>query len=49
MEVSKELNINDIKDFLIAGGPDTSEQFEKEKQAPPPQYHLESSRGNVKD
>ena len=49
MEALKELNINDIKDFLMAGGPETSEQFEKEKRAPPPQYHLESSRGDVKD
>ena len=33
----------------MAGGPDKSEQFEKEKRAPPPQYHLESSCGDVKD
>ena len=34
----------------MARGPEeTTEQFEKEKRAPPPQYHLESSRGNVKD
>ena len=49
MEALKELNINDIKDFLMAGGPEQTEQFEKEKRAPPPQYHLESSRGDVKD
>ena len=39
MEALKELNINDIKDFLMAGGPENTEQFEKEKRAPPPQYH----------
>ena len=33
----------------MAGGPEQTEQFEKEKRAPPPQYHLESSRGDVKD
>ena len=49
IEALTELNINDIQDFLMAGGPDKSEQFEKEKRAPPPQYHLESSRGDVKD
>ena len=49
MEALKELNINDVKDFLMAGGQENTEQFEKEKRAPPPQYHLESSRGDVKD
>ena len=49
MEALKELNINDIKDFLMVGGPAKTEQFEKEKRAPPLQYHLESSRGNIKD
>ena len=38
MEALKELNVNDIKDFLMAGGPEKTEQFEKEKRAPPPQY-----------
>ena len=33
----------------MAGGPEKTEQFEKEKCMPPPQYHLESSRGDVKD
>ena len=33
----------------MAGCPENTEQFEKEKRAPPPQYHLESSRGDVKD
>ena len=47
MEALKELDINDIKDFLMAGGPEKKEQFKKEKRAPPPQYHLESSRGDV--
>ena len=31
MEALKELNINSIKDFLMAGGPDKIKQFEKEK------------------
>ena len=38
IEALKELNINDIKDFLMAGGPDKSEQFEKEKRAPPSSF-----------
>ena len=46
MEALKELNINDIKDFL---NNDTSKPFEKQKRAPPPQYHLEFSRGDDKD
>ena len=49
IEALKELNINDIRDFFMAGGPENTEQFEKEKRAPPPQYHLESSRGDVKE
>ena len=50
MEALKELNINDIKDFLMAGSPEnTTEQFKKEQRAPPPQYHLKSSCGDVKD
>ena len=49
MEALKELNINAIKDFPMAGGPEETKQFEKEKRAPPPQYHLESSRDDVKD
>ena len=44
MEALKELNINDIKEFPMAGGPAKTEQFEKGKRAPPPQYHLKSSR-----
>ena len=44
----KELNIDDIRDFLTEEFPD-SKPFKKEKQAPPPRYHLESSCGNVKD
>ena len=48
MKALQELNINDRKDFLLAGGPAKTEQFEKEKCAPPQQYHLESSCGNVK-
>ena len=48
MEALKELNINDIKDFLNHN-PDKTKQFEKQKRAPPPQYHLESSQGDVKD
>ena len=49
MRALKELNINDIKDFLMAGGPAQTKRFEKEKRAPPPQYCLESSCGDVKD
>ena len=49
MDALKELNINDIRDFLKDIDPNKSDQFEKQKRAPPPQYHLESSRGNVKD
>ena len=48
MEALKELNISDIKDFLNHNH-DKSKPFEKQKCAPPPQYHLESSRGDVKD
>ena len=33
----------------MAGGPEETEQFKKERRASPPQYHLESSRGDVKD
>ena len=49
MEALTELNINDREDFLMAGGPEKTEQFEKEKRAPPPQYHLESSCGDIQD
>ena len=28
---------------------DDTEPFQKEKRSPPPQYHIESSRGDVKD
>ena len=48
LEALKELNINDIKDFLKNNEP-PDKQFEKQDRAPPPQYHLESSRGDVKD
>ena len=48
-EALKELNIDDIRDFLREEEPPDSKPFEKEKRAPPPQYHLESSRGDVKD
>ena len=36
IEALKELNINDIKAFFMAGGPNKSEQFEKEKRVSPP-------------
>ena len=49
MEALKELNINDIQDFLMVGGPAKTEQFEREKRALPPQHHLEPSRGDIKD
>ena len=48
MEALKELNIDDIRDFLKEESP-TSKPFEKKKRAPPPRYHLESSRGDIKD
>ena len=48
MNALKELNINDIRDFLQEESP-TSKPFKKEQRAPPPRYHLESSRGDVKD
>ena len=48
MDALKELNIDDIRDFLQEESP-TSKPFEKEQRAPPPRYHLESSRGDVKD
>ena len=44
----KELNIDDIQDFFQEESP-TFNPFEKEQRAPPPRYHLESSRGDVKD
>ena len=49
LEVLKELNIHDIKDFLNkAKLPDKSfEPFEKDTRATPAQYHLESSCGTV--
>ena len=46
MVALKELNVNDIQDFLMAGGPEETEQFEKKKRVPSPQYHLESSCGD---
>ena len=48
MDTLKELNIDDIRDFLQKESP-TSKPFEKEQRAPPPRYHLESSRGDIKD
>ena len=48
MDILKELNIDDIRDFLQEESP-TSKPFEKEQRVPPPRYHLESSRGDVKD
>ena len=52
MDILKELNIDDIRDFLKDNDKennDVSTPFEKQQRAPPPQYHLESSRGDVKD
>ena len=52
MDVLKELSIDDIQDFLKENdkeNTDISTPFEKQQRAPPPQYHLESSRGDVKD
>ena len=45
----KEMNINDIRGFLKEEKSPDSKIFEAEKRAPPPRYHLESSRGDVKD
>ena len=44
----KELNIDDIWDFLKEESP-TSKPFEKKKCAPPPRYYLESCRGDIND
>ena len=52
MDILKELNIDDIRDFLKDNdkeNTDISTPFKKQQRAPPPQYHLESSRGDVKD
>ena len=49
IETLKELNIDDLKDFLNHNNDDKIKPFEKQKRAPPPQYHLESSRVDVKD
>ena len=56
MDTLNELNINNIKDFLMATESDKSQdnlnkdqQFKKQHCVPPPQYHLESSRGDIKD
>ena len=48
LEALKELNINNLKDFLRKNDP-PYKQFQKEERLPPNQYHLESSRGDVKD
>ena len=48
LDALKELNIDDIRDFLKEEYPNFK-PFEKEKRAQPPRYHLESSRGDVKD
>ena len=47
----KELNITDIKEIItdnLGDQANPNEPFQKEDRAPPPQYHLESSRGDVK-
>ena len=52
MDILKELNIDDIRDFLKENdkeNDDASTPFEKQKRAPQPQYHLDSSCGNIKD
>ena len=46
IEALKKINISDIKDFF---NNNKSKPFEKQKHAPPPQYHLKSSHGDVKD
>ena len=53
LDVLKELNIDDIKDFLKSNEDlldhEETDQFIKDERCPPPQYDLESSRGRVKD
>ena len=44
----KKLTVADIRDFLSKENTNES-PFPKEDRVPPPQYHLESSRGEVKD
>ena len=48
MDALKELNIQDIQNFLKDNHSE-EQQFKKGERAPPLQYHLESSCGNVKD
>lgn len=45
----KEQNIDGSRDFFKEEEPSNFKTFEKEKTALPPQYHLESSWGKVKD
>ena len=56
MDVLKELNVYDLKDFLehndnhIGSNKEDEDQFMKDARPPPPsQHHLKSSRGKVKD
>ena len=53
LQILKEMNIHDIKDFINDNEhfaqDEKDEQFTKDDRPPPPQYHLESSRGEVKD
>ena len=48
-EILKELTVTDIRDFLSKENTNESPFFENEDRVPIPQYHLESSRGEVKD
>jgi hypothetical protein len=42
----KEFDMNDIKDLMQDSG-DGEPPFEKQERKPLPQYHLESSRGDI--
>ena len=43
-----EFNVNDIRDFLNNKS-NNDTPFQKQLRVPPPQYHLECSRGDVKE
>ena len=44
-----ELNIHDINDVLGRNDNPTTQEFGKQDRAPPPPYHLETSRGEMKE
>ena len=50
LDYLKELNIHDLRDIVgQAADSDDTSQFIKAKRSPPPPYHLESSRGDMKE